>query len=175
MRFTSALLGIVTAVTILLVGCGGDATSTPPLPTPIPAATATPIPPTVAATVPTFTPSTLPATSTPPTSQPAIPTPDLQRLTPEALAEFAAYISATREFYHVPGAAVVIVQGGDIVYAEGFGVREIGGDDLVTPETIFSIGSLNKALTSTMLASLVDEGVISWDTPIVEFIPEFSL
>ena len=172
MVFTSALFVLVTAGLIMLVGCGGDAASiATPLPKPIPAATATPI----STTVPASTTATPLATSAPPTSQPATPTPELQPLTPEALAEFAAYIEATREFYHIPGAAVVIVQGGEIVYAEGFGVREIGGDDLVTPETIFSIGSLNKALTSTMLASLVDEAVISWDTPIVEFIPEFSL
>ena len=142
----------------------------------------TPIPSTTAASVPASTPTTLPATSAPPTLLLATPTrltaassPEPQLLTEATLDQFAAYIEATREFYHVPGAAVAIVQGGEIVYAEGFGLREIGGDDLVTPETIFSSGSLNKALTSTMLASLVDEKVISWDTPIVEFIPEFSL
>ena len=96
-------------------------------------------------------------------------------LSAQTLADFGDYIEMTREFYHVPGTAVVIVQGGEIVYAEGFGVKEIGGDDPITPETMFSIGSLNKALTSTMLASLVDEEVITWDTPIVEFIPEFRL
>lgn len=98
-----------------------------------------------------------------------------QLLTDEVLADFSTYIEATREFYHIPGTAVVIVQGGEIVYAEGFGIKEIGGDDPITPETMFSIGSLSKALTSTMLASLVDEEVITWDTPIVEFIPEFRL
>ncbi len=98
-----------------------------------------------------------------------------QPLTDQILTDFGAYVEATREFYNVPGTAVVIVQGGEVVYAEGFGIREIGGDDPVTPETIFSIASLNKALTSTMLASLVDEETISWDTPIVEFIPEFRL
>ena len=77
------------------------------------------------------------------------------------LTDFGTYVESTREFYHVPGAAVVIVHGGEIVYAEGFGVKELGGNDLVTPETIFSIGSLTKALTSTMLASLVDDNAIS--------------
>jgi CubicO group peptidase (beta-lactamase class C family) len=102
-------------------------------------------------------------------------TTEVQPLTDEALAELGAYIEENRELYNVPGAAVVVVQGGEVVYAQGFGVKEIGGDDPVTPDTIFSIGSLGKALTSMMVASLVDEGLIGWDTPIVEVMPQFQL
>ena len=96
-------------------------------------------------------------------------------LTDELLAEFEAYIEETRELYHIPGTVVVVVQGGEVVYAEGFGVKEIGSDDPITPETIFTIGSLGKAMTSMMVASLVDEGLIGWDTPIVEVMPQFRL
>lgn len=91
------------------------------------------------------------------------------------LAEFKTYIEDSRAFYHAPGTAVVVVQGNEIIFAEGFGVKELGGDDPVTPDTLFSIGSLGKAMTSTMLASLVDEGLISWDTAFIDLIPEFQL
>jgi len=96
-------------------------------------------------------------------------------LTSELLADFEAYVEQMREFLNVPGVAVAIVQGGEIVYAEGFGVKEIGSDDPVTADTIFSIGSLGKAMTSMMVASLVDDGLIEWDTPLVEVMPQFQL
>jgi len=99
----------------------------------------------------------------------------VEPLTDELLAEFGAYIEESRELYHIPGVAVVVVQGGEVVYAKGFGVKEIGGDDPVTPDTVFSIGSLTKTMTSMMIATLVDEGLIGWDTPVVEFMPQFQL
>jgi CubicO group peptidase (beta-lactamase class C family) len=98
-----------------------------------------------------------------------------QDLTPELLADFEAYVEQNRESLNVPGAVVAIVQGGEIVYAEGFGVKELGGDDPVTADTVFSIGSTTKALTSMMAASLVDDGLIEWDTPLVEVMPQFQL
>ena len=96
-------------------------------------------------------------------------------LPPELLAEFEAYVEQTRDFLNVPGVAVAIVQGGEIVYAKGFGVKEIGSDDPVTADTVFTIGSLGKAMTSMMVASLVDDGLIEWDTPLVEVMPQFRL
>jgi len=86
-----------------------------------------------------------------------------------------AYVEEIRGFLNVPGVAVVIVQGGEIVYAEGFGVKEIGSDDPVTADTVFTIGSTTKAMTSMMVASLVDDGLIEWDTPLVEVMPQFRL
>ena len=96
-------------------------------------------------------------------------------LPPELVADIEAYIEQMRELLNVPGVAVAIVQGGEIAYAEGFGVKEIGSDDPVTADTIFSIGSLGKAMTSMMVASLVDDGLIEWDTPLVEVMPQFQL
>lgn len=91
------------------------------------------------------------------------------------LADFEAYVEQMRELLNVPGVAVAIVQGGEIVYAEGFGVKEIGGDDPVTADTVFSIGSTTKSMTSMMIASLVDDGLIEWDTPLIGVMPQFRL
>jgi CubicO group peptidase (beta-lactamase class C family)/predicted TIM-barrel fold metal-dependent hydrolase len=93
----------------------------------------------------------------------------------ELLAEIESYIEQSRKSLNVPGVAVAIVQGGEIVFAEGFGVKDIGSDDPVTADTIFSIGSLGKAVTSMMVASLVDDGLIEWDTPLVDVMPQFRL
>ena len=54
---------------------------------------------------------------------------------------------------------------GEVVYAQGFGVRELGGTVPVTPDTLMMIGSVTKSMTSTMAATVVDDGWLSWDTP----------
>ncbi|MFC2077773.1 serine hydrolase domain-containing protein [Candidatus Bipolaricaulota bacterium] len=96
-------------------------------------------------------------------------------LTPELLADFEAYVEQMRGILNVPGAAVAIVQGGEIVYAEGFGVKEAGRDAPVTADTVFSIGSTTKSMTAMMIASLVDDGLVEWDTPLVEVMLQFQL
>ena len=75
----------------------------------------------------------------------------------------------------VPGLAVAVVQDGRVVYADGFGVREQGGDEPVTAETLMMIGSTGKTMTTMLMAALVDEGLMAWDTPVVDVLPEFRL
>jgi CubicO group peptidase (beta-lactamase class C family) len=59
---------------------------------------------------------------------------------------------------NVPAAAVAVVQNGEVVYQQGFGVRELGGSEPVTPETLMMIGSITKPMTATMAATVVDDG-----------------
>lgn len=96
-------------------------------------------------------------------------------LTPELLAELTPYITETMASLRVPGAAVAIVQDGRVVYEEGFGVRELGGGEPVTPRTRMMIGSTTKSMTTLMMATLVDDGLITWDTPVVDILPSFAV
>src|SRR3954467_777001 len=66
----------------------------------------------------------------------------------ERQAELDRYIAEMLEKTHVPGAAVAVVQGGEVVYLQGFGVRELGDSELVTPDTLMMIGSVTKSMTS---------------------------
>src|SRR5688572_4920798 len=50
--------------------------------------------------------------------------------------------------WQVPGAAIAIVRGDEVVYLKGYGVREVGGKEPVTPDTLFAIGSTSKAFTT---------------------------
>src|SRR5262249_25012626 len=74
----------------------------------------------------------------------------------------AAVEKAMKEF-QVPGAAVVIVRDDQVVYLKGFGVREKGKPEEVTPDTVFAIASCSKAFTATLIAMLADEGKLKWD------------
>lgn len=96
-------------------------------------------------------------------------------LSDELLAELEAYIVEKMEELEVPGVAIAIVQGDEIVYAEGFGVSNLETEEEVTPETLMMIGSSTKSLTTMLMGSLVDEGVFDWDTPVVEILPSFEV
>lgn len=96
-------------------------------------------------------------------------------LTDELIAELEAYILEKMDQLDVVGASVAIVQGNEVVYAKGFGVR--GGDSLepVTPDTPMMIGSTTKTMTTMLMGILVDEGKLRWDEPVVNILPNFSL
>ena len=162
------VIGMTLVALLVLAACGADAAATPgPTPTDVPPATL----------VPTSTPEPV-ATSTPlpaSTSVPAASSPELRPLTAEALDRFAANIEEIRQSFNVPGMAVVVVQGGEVAFAQGFGVKVADGEDPVTPDTLFDIGSTAKAMTAMMAATVVDEGFITWDTPVVEVMPQFQL
>lgn len=89
--------------------------------------------------------------------------------------EFDAYVSDLLARLEVPGASVAIAIDGEIVFARGYGVAELGGDRLVGPETMMMIGSTTKSMTTMMMASEIDDGLFDWDTPVVELYPSFAL
>ena len=86
-----------------------------------------------------------------------------------------ASINSSMKDWKVPGAAVAIVKDQSVVYMKGFGVRELGKSDPVTPDTLFDIGSCTKAFTSAAIAMLVDDGKMKWDGKVNEYIPFFHL
>lgn len=90
----------------------------------------------------------------------------------QALGDF---IHSAMQQLRIPGVAVAIVQNGETVYAEGFGVRKAGDVEPVTPATRFMIGSTTKPLTSLMMAKLVDLGRFAWTTPVKQVLPGFAL
>ena len=93
----------------------------------------------------------------------------------KVLADFEAYAQKGLEECRVPGMAIGIVRGDELIYAKGFGVKTVGGTDAVTTKTIFQIGSTSKAFTSTMAGMLADDGKFKWDDKVVETLPDFMM
>jgi CubicO group peptidase (beta-lactamase class C family) len=85
-----------------------------------------------------------------------------------------AAVREMMEAGEIPGAAVALVFG-DATYVQGYGVREKGKKDPVTPETLFANASTTKAFTTTAMALLVDEGKMAWDDPVRKYLPSFRL
>jgi CubicO group peptidase (beta-lactamase class C family) len=85
-------------------------------------------------------------------------------ITTQVLDTFDAAVEPLRVAFDVPGVAVAIVKNGEIVFARGYGLRDIESGDPVTPDTVFRIGSLTKSFTSALVAALVDDGALGFDT-----------
>lgn len=77
--------------------------------------------------------------------------------------------------FQVPGAAIAIVKDNKVIMSKGFGVIEHGKSAKVTKDTLFGIASNTKAMTVALLASLVDEGKLTWKTKVIDIIPEFQM
>lgn len=85
------------------------------------------------------------------------------------------WLTGEMEKWRVPGMALGVVKDGEVVLAEGFGVRDAAAQLPVTPHTLFAIGSSTKAFTTFAVGTLVDDGLVAWDTPVREYLPTFTL
>lgn len=72
-----------------------------------------------------------------------------------------------------PGAAVVVVDDGKIVYQRGRGLADVEGGRPIAPDTVFRIGSITKQFAAAVILQLVDEGKLSLDDPLSKFLPDY--
>jgi CubicO group peptidase (beta-lactamase class C family) len=72
---------------------------------------------------------------------------------------------------HIPGMAIAIVKDDKVIFAQGFGLRDVERNSPVTPQTLFAIGSSSKAFTATLIGMAVDKEEMQWDDPITQYIP----
>lgn len=75
----------------------------------------------------------------------------------------------------IPGMAVAVVQGDEVLYAKGFGLRKVGAPEAVDADTVFALASMSKPLGATVVATQVARGRVRWDTRMQEIFPWFSL
>lgn len=86
-----------------------------------------------------------------------------------------AYVTKAMQTFRVPGISLAIVKDGRVLLAKGYGVKETGGNKKVDAHTLFCIASNSKAFTATALGLLVEEGKISWDDPVINYLPWFRM
>jgi len=75
----------------------------------------------------------------------------------------------------VPGVGLSFVDHGKPVFLGGVGIKELGKPDPVDADTLFIAASNTKALTTLLLANLVDRRKLRWDQPVSELDPTFRL
>jgi CubicO group peptidase (beta-lactamase class C family) len=93
----------------------------------------------------------------------------------ERVAYLRKFIDRMREAADVPGVSVLLFDKDKTLIDEGYGVRERGRPEPVTADSLYIIASNTKALTTLLLAKLVDEGRFTWDTPVVQVYPTFKV
>jgi CubicO group peptidase (beta-lactamase class C family) len=94
---------------------------------------------------------------------------------PHPLDGLDAYVEAAMAAWEVPGLALAVVQGDSVLYARGYGVTRLGGEEAVDEHTLFAIASTTKAFTTAALALLVEEGRLGWDDPVDRHLPGFQV
>ncbi len=92
-----------------------------------------------------------------------------------AIPKLESYIQTWIAADEVPGLSVAIVFDDEVVYLGGFGVREVGKPDPVDAETVFQLASLSKPISATIVAALVSDGALTWDSRIADIDPGFQL
>src|SRR5216110_2321406 len=75
----------------------------------------------------------------------------------------------------LPGLAIAVVFQDKAVYAKGFGVRDTSAKNPVDADTVFQLASLSKPIGSTVVAELVSEGKITWDSKLSVLDPTFAM
>jgi CubicO group peptidase (beta-lactamase class C family) len=96
------------------------------------------------------------------------------KLTDDRRSAFEGHVSRAIRNFGVPGEAVAVIQGGEVRCLRGFGVKELDGNQPVTPDTLLMIGSVTKPMTTMLAAALVDDGRLSWDTRLIDLLSRFA-
>jgi CubicO group peptidase (beta-lactamase class C family) len=95
----------------------------------------------------------------------------LSHLTQEQIASIDEYATAEMGREHIPGLAVGVYKGGQILLAKGYGLANVELNVPVKPETVFQSGSVGKQFVSTAVMMLVEEGKLGLDDSIVQYFP----
>jgi len=86
-----------------------------------------------------------------------------------------ALVHQTLERWHVPGLALAVVSGDEVLHLAGYGQRDPARGLPVTPETLFPIASMTKSFGVMSLGLLVDEGKLEWDKPVRDYLPGWQM
>jgi len=109
--------------------------------------------------------------STPPLSEAS---PQSVGMSEERLARIDNFLTAAIEKNQIPGAVALIARNGKIIYYKAFGMAESETKRSLKRDDIFRIASQTKAITSTAVMMLWEEGKFSLDDPISKYIPAFA-
>ena len=104
------------------------------------------------------------------TKETSLPTPFV-----ELLDDYEDYINESLKLTSTPGAAIAIIYDSTIIYLKGFGVKNVDTQEPVDVHTVFRLASVSKSVTSVLLGTMVEDGILKWDDPIVKYLPHFEL
>ncbi len=97
------------------------------------------------------------------------------KLNQARIAELEKYINEMMEKYQVPGMAIAIAHGEDVLYSKGFGYRKKEEEKEINSDTILGIASISKSFGGLAVTQLVEQGKMSYNDPITKYYPNFKV
>jgi len=85
------------------------------------------------------------------------------------------YVEKELARYKTPGMGVGVIRNGEVLFAGGFGYKDLETKERIDADTMWAIASCSKSFTGTLLGMLVDDGVLDFDRPIKEYLPDFKM
>jgi CubicO group peptidase (beta-lactamase class C family) len=74
----------------------------------------------------------------------------------------------------IPGVSLGVLHNNEVVHTASFGYADVEKQIPCDSDTVFVLGSLSKAMTAALIASLRDDGALSsWDQPLKTLLPDF--
>jgi CubicO group peptidase (beta-lactamase class C family) len=92
----------------------------------------------------------------------------------DILRDLEPTIDAKMDEWQTPGVSIGVFDDGELT-ERSFGIESIATRHGVTPETLFQIGSISKIFTTTLVMTLVDEGLITLDVPVIDYLSDLPL
>ncbi len=93
----------------------------------------------------------------------------------EAITLYSIWVEEQIAYRGVPGVAIGVVHGGELIWAGGFGMADLVSGAPVTAATPFRLGSVSKLFTATAILELRDAGKLRLDDPVVRHLPWFEI
>ena len=85
------------------------------------------------------------------------------------------YYAKAQKEWNVPSMVVGIVKDGKLIFSKGYGTKEVGKVETPDEHTLYAIASNTKAFTSAIMATLVEEGILSWNDKVKTHLPYFEV
>lgn len=94
---------------------------------------------------------------------------------PTTTAEIDNYVEKVMNKIDIPGLAIAVVQDGEVVYSNAFGMRNIAAQTELADEHIFHMASVSKPFVATAIMQLVEQGKMKLDDPVTTYLSYFQL
>ncbi len=91
----------------------------------------------------------------------------------EAVDSARAYARRQIKEAYMAGASIAVGKGGEVVWSEAFGWADLSHQQQATPETLYPVGSISKAMTAAAAGVLWEQGKLDFEAPIQTYLPAF--
>ena len=85
------------------------------------------------------------------------------------------FVEGELKIHNVPGVAIGVIKDGETLLNAGYGLADVEKKTKLDSQSLFGIASCTKSFTAAIIAMLVDQGKMEYDTPIVEYLPDFRM